>query len=83
MLPEVRRALVSLLKIKPLVRIMEAHNGLTGLIVENASVVRKTGSNGSTVYGFRVCAIPPRKAKTDIELVDLTSWMNTISTSWK
>ena len=79
-LPEVRRKRLSqLLKVKPLIRVMEAHNGLTGLICEKASAVR----NGSVrtfdaIWVSSLCD-STAKGKPDIELVDLTSRINTIS----
>ena len=40
-MPEVRRAkLKQLLNLKPIVKTMEAHNGLSALVVENAKVVK-------------------------------------------
>ena len=42
--PDIRRnKLRRLLEAKPLLRFLEAHNGLTGLIVENANVIDKNG----------------------------------------
>lgn len=79
-LPEMRRARLSqLLKIKPIVRIMEAHNGLTGLIVENANVVKE--NKIETFDGMWVSSLcdSTAKGKPDIELVDLTSRMRTIN----
>lgn len=80
MLPEVRRGrLCQLLKIKPLVRIMEAHNGLTGLIVENASVVKEDRIERFDGIWVSSLCDSTAKGKPDIELVDLTSRMNTIN----
>lgn len=80
MLPEVRRGRLSqLLKIKPLVRIMEAHNGLTGLIVENASVVKEDRIERFDGIWVSSLCDSTAKGKPDIELVDLTSRMNTIN----
>ena len=42
--PDIRRIkLRRLLNAKPLLRFMEVHNGLTGLIVENSYVVSASG----------------------------------------
>ncbi len=79
-LPEIRRKRLSqLLKVKPLIRVLEAHNGLTGIICEKASAVR----NGSVrtfdaIWVSSLCD-STAKGKPDIELVDLTSRINTIS----
>jgi phosphoenolpyruvate mutase len=71
--------LSQLLKIKPLVRIMEAHNGLTGLIVENASVVKEDRIERFDGIWVSSLCDSTAKGKPDIELVDLTSRMNTIN----
>jgi phosphoenolpyruvate phosphomutase len=77
--PEIRMRLFRrLLEAKPLVRILEAHNGLTGLIVENAKV-EKDGSIRE-FDGMWVSSLTDStaKGKPDIEFVDLTSRLNTI-----
>jgi phosphoenolpyruvate phosphomutase len=79
-LPELRRAKLSeLIRTKEIVRIMEAHNGLTGLIVENAKAER----NGKveTFDGMWISSLcdSTAKGKPDIELVDSTSRMTTIN----
>lgn len=79
-LPEQRRSrLHDLLKIKPLLRVLEAHNGLTGLIVENTRVAK-----GDEIHGFDAMWISSlcdstAKGKPDIELVDMTSRLDTIN----
>lgn len=80
LLPEMRRARLSqLLKIKPIVRIMEAHNGLTGLIVENANVIKEEKIERFDGMWISSLCDSTAKGKPDIELVDLTSRMNTIN----
>lgn len=77
--PDVRRKqLRRLLEIKPIVRILEAHNGLSGLIVEKTQLV-----NGDSVKEFDGIWISSltdsvAKGKPDIGAVDLTSRANTI-----
>ncbi len=78
--PDVRlKRLRRLLNAKSLVRLMEVHNGLTGLIVENTFVdangVRKEfdGMWASSLTDSTA------KGKPDIEAVDLTSRMNTLN----
>lgn len=79
-LPEQRRSrLANLLKFKPMVRVLEAHNGLTGLIVENTRVAK-----GDEIHGFDAMWISSlcdstAKGKPDIELVDMTSRLDTIN----
>ncbi|MCL2315591.1 MAG: phosphoenolpyruvate mutase [Actinomycetia bacterium] len=78
--PELRRAkLRRLLRLKPWVRAIEASNGLSALIVENASV-----AEGPTVREFDAMWVSSLcdstfKGKPDIELIDLTSRLTTIS----
>ena len=78
-MPEVRRArLKQLLRIKPCLSVMEAHNGLTGLIVEKAKaevagVVRRFDA----MWVSSLCD-STAKGKPDIELVDLTSRIHTL-----
>jgi phosphoenolpyruvate phosphomutase / 2-hydroxyethylphosphonate cytidylyltransferase len=78
--PSVRLSrLRRLLDTKPIVRIMEAHNGLTGLIVENAT---------ATVDGRRLefdgmwsssLTDSTARGKPDIEAVDISSRLQTIN----
>lgn len=68
-----------LLAAKPLLRFMEAHNGLTGLVVENARI-----EDGSTVREFDGMWLSSltdstAKGKPDIEAVDVTSRMQTLN----
>ena len=80
LLPEIRRGrLVQLLKYKPCVRIMEAHNGLTGLIVESTVVEKGDAINAFDGMWISSLCDSTAKGKPDIELVDLTSRLNTIN----
>lgn len=77
--PDVRRRqLKRLLQSKPLVRILEAHNGLTGLIVEHTKA--EHGSQIKEFDGMWLSSLTDStaKGKPDIEYVDLTSRTNTI-----
>ncbi len=67
------------LETKKTIRILEAHNGLTGLIVEKARVV--VDGHVKQFDGMWVSSLcdSTAKGKPDIELVDLTSRMNTIN----
>ena len=78
--PDIRRArLRRLLNAKPIVRILEAHSGLTGLIVENTSVKksnRKFEFDGMWLGSFADSVI---KGKPDTESVDVTSRLRTLN----
>lgn len=79
--PDNRRAkLRRLLELKPFINIMEASNGLTGLIVENASVEDPSSHSKREFDGMWVSSLCDSsfKGKPDIELVDLTSRLRTI-----
>ena len=78
--PEIRmKRLKRLLNSKPLVRIIEAHNGLTGLLVENTEVI--INDNKREFDGMWISSLTDStsKGKPDIECVDLTSRLNTIN----
>ena len=72
------KTLRRLIEVKPIVRILEAHNGLTGLIVENTSIVK----NGKKVEfdGIWESSLTDStaKGKPDTELVDFSSRFSTI-----
>ena len=78
--PDIRRArLRRLLNAKPIVRVMEAHSGLTGLIVENTSVKknnRKFEFDGMWLSSLTDSTL---KGKPDNESVDVTSRLRTVN----
>jgi len=79
--PDNRRAkLKRLLSLKPFVNIMEASNGLSGLIVENARYINEDEGISREFDGMWISSLCDSsfKGKPDIELVDLTSRINTI-----
>jgi len=79
-MPEIRmKTLRRLLELKPIVRILEAHNGITGLIVEKTKVI--DGQFMRTFDGMWLSSLTDSTAKgqPDIELVDLTSRIHTIN----
>ncbi|MCT4566319.1 MAG: phosphoenolpyruvate mutase [Maledivibacter sp.] len=79
-IPQVRRGkLRKLLALKSLVRIMEAHNGLTGLIVEKTKVNQNEKIKAFDGMWISSLCDSTAKGKPDIELVDLTSRLNTIN----
>lgn len=78
--PQMRmKSLKELIYSKKPVRILEAHNGLTGLIVEKTKI-EKDGKI-KEFDGMWVSSLcdSTAKGKPDIELVDLTSRLNTIN----
>lgn len=80
--PDVRRAkLRKMLRLKPYVRVMEASNGLSGLIVENVKVEDEKNMSVKEYDAMWVSSLCDStfKGKPDIELVDLTSRINTIN----
>jgi len=78
--PEQRlRRLRRLLELKPIVRVMEAHNGLTGLIVEKTKVVCEDRIKEFDAIWISSLCDSTAKGKPDIELVDFTSRLNTIN----
>lgn len=68
-----------LLSAKPLVRLMEAHNGLTGLIVEQTRVETPNGMREYDGMWLSSLTDSTAKGKPDIEAVDVTSRMQTVS----
>lgn len=72
--PDIRRnKLRRLLQAKPLVRLIEAHNGLTGLIVEHAAVGSEHGRKEFDGMWASSLTESTAKGKPDIEAVDVTS----------
>ena len=78
--PDVRlRRLRRLLHARPLVRVLEAHSGLTGLIVENVSVRQNDVPLEFDAMWLSSLTDSTAKGKPDIECIDLTSRMTTIN----
>ncbi len=72
--PEVRmKCLRRLIAAKPVVRIMEAHDGLCGLIIENAEVQANGKTNVFDGMWSSSLTDSTSKGKPDIEAVDLTT----------
>lgn len=79
--PDERRgSLRRLLRLKPFLRVIEASNGLNGLVVENASVPDPVTGLARSFDGMWVSSLcdSTLKGKPDIELVDFTSRLATI-----
>ena len=78
-MPDVRRArLRKVLAMKGLVTAMEAHSGLTGLIVENTTVYQNGQTRQFDAMWVSSLCDSTAKGKPDIELVDMTSRFRTI-----
>lgn len=78
--PDIRlRKLRRLLNAKKIIRLLEVHNGLTGLIVENTFV--KDNGVKKEFDGMWASSLTDStaKGKPDIEAVDLTSRMHTLN----
>lgn len=74
--PEYRReSLKKLIELKPLVRVIEAHSGLSALIVEGT----KVGGKEFDAIWESSFTDSSSKGKPDIELVDFTSRVRTIN----
>ena len=78
--PETRRGkLKKLIDLKPVVRTMEAHNGLSALVVENAKIQKDEQVNTFDAIWVSSLTDSTAKGKPDIELVDMTSRISTIN----
>ena len=78
--PEARLArLRRLLEVKDLVRIIEAHNGLTALIIENTTVTTNTSTKEFDGIWLSSLTDSAAKGRPDTGFVDLTSRLNTLS----
>ena len=78
-LPDSRRGrLRKLLALKGLVTAMEAHDGLSGLLVENTVVHEGGGTRAFDAMWVSSLCDSTAKGKPDIELVDMTSRFRTI-----
>lgn len=72
--PEVRmKRLRRLIAAKPIVRIMEAHDGLCGLIIENLEIEENGKRNAFDGMWSSSLTDSTSKGKPDIEAVDLTT----------
>ena len=78
-MPDIRRGrLRRMMNAKGLVTAMEAHDGLTGLIVENTTVYQEGGARQFDAMWISSLCDSTAKGKPDIELVDMTSRFRTI-----
>lgn len=78
-MPDIRRGrLKRMLDAKGLITVMEAHDGLTGLLVENTVVHQDGGAHQFDAMWISSLCDSTAKGKPDIELVDMTSRFRTI-----
>lgn len=69
-----------ILAVKPCMRVLEAHNGLSGLIAENASYISEEGvANEFDAMWMSSLTDSMAKGKPDIEAVDITSRLQTLN----
>ena len=73
--------LKELLRLKPFIRAIDASNGLTGIIAENIRVYNEASMEKKEFDAMWISSLCDSafKGKPDIELVDLTSRLNTIN----
>lgn len=78
--PDIRRnKLRRLLDAKPIVRLLEAHNGLTGLIVENIGINTEKGRREFDGIWASSLTESTAKGKPDIEAVDVSARVSTLN----
>ena len=68
-----------LIKSKPIVRILEAHSGLSGLIIEQLEITKEDGIHSFDGIWSSSLTDSTNKGKPDIEAVDLTTRMHTLT----
>ncbi|MGV2384907.1 MAG UNVERIFIED_CONTAM: phosphoenolpyruvate mutase, partial [Thermobifida fusca] len=77
--PDIRRRILRrLLAVRPLIRFMEAHSGLTGLIVEHTTAERDGIPVAFDGLWLSSLTDSTRKGRPDTEYVDLTSRLTTV-----
>lgn len=78
--PDIRlKTLRRLIAAKPIVRILEAHSGLSGLIIENISVETESGVRSFDGMWSSSLTDSTSKGKPDIEAVDLTTRLQSLT----
>lgn len=78
--PEIRlKTLRRLIAAKPVVRILEAHSGLSGLIIENLSLNTDKGVRSFDGMWSSSLTDSTSKGKPDIEAVDLTTRLQSLT----
>jgi phosphoenolpyruvate phosphomutase / 2-hydroxyethylphosphonate cytidylyltransferase len=78
--PEIRmERLRRLIESKPIVKVLEAHNGLTGLIVENINFEQEGRKKEFDAIWLSSLTDSTAKGKPDIEAVDVTSRLHVVN----
>lgn len=78
--PELRlKSLRRLLQVKPLLRFLDIHNALSGLIVENTKILIPAGIREFDGMWASSLTDSTAKGKPDIEAVDVSSRINTLN----
>lgn len=78
-MPEFRRKrLKKLIQLRPIVKALEVHSGLTGLIVEKTVVENENGTDQFDAMWISSLCDSTVKGKPDIELVDMSSRIQTV-----
>ena len=78
-IPDIRRGrLRKLLSLKPTVTVIEAHNGITGLIAEKTKIYQDGKAYQFDAMWVSSLCDSTSKGKPDIELVDMSSRLRTI-----
>jgi len=78
--PDIRlKTLRRLLETKNIVRIMEAHSGLSGLIIENLQIEKEDGLHSYDGMWSSSLTDSTSKGKPDIEAVDLTTRLHDLT----
>jgi phosphoenolpyruvate phosphomutase len=78
--PDIRlKALRRLIEVKKVARIMEAHSGLSGLIIEHLEIIKDDGIRSFDGMWSSSLTDSVSKGKPDIEAVDLTTRMQDLT----
>lgn len=78
-MPDVRRGrLKQLLEMKPLVSVIEAHSGITGLIAEKTTVLKDGKTYQFDAMWCSSLCDSTSKGKPDIELLDMSTRLRTV-----
>lgn len=78
-MPDMRRArLKQLLEMKPLVTVIEAHSGITGLIAEKTTILQDGKTYQFDAMWCSSLCDSTSKGKPDIELLDMSSRLRTV-----
>jgi phosphoenolpyruvate phosphomutase / 2-hydroxyethylphosphonate cytidylyltransferase len=78
--PEIRlKSLRRMLRVKPIIRLLDIHNGLSGLIIENTYIDTPTGRREFDGMWASSLTDATAKGKPDIEAVDVTARITTLN----